>query len=117
MRERKPVLLHGPMIALGSRSMIPFSVVSPLPQIALAGYVVMSAVTFIAFVLDKRAARRGALRTPERTLHFLELVGGFPGAFAAMAIVRHKNRKWSYFLVTCLIAGVHGAVWLLSWRA
>ncbi len=56
-------------------------------------YAAMSLVTFAAFALDKRAAVKGLRRTPEATLHTLELFGGWPGALLAMSFVRHKNRK------------------------
>ena len=77
----------------------------------LAWYALASAVTFVAFGLDKRAARLDQRRTPERRLHILELAGGWPGAFAAMTLLRHKNRKLSYNLVTVAVALVHVGAW------
>lgn len=56
-------------------------------------YLLASLATFIAFAIDKSRARRDEWRTPERTLHTFSLIGGFPGAFAAMLVLRHKNRK------------------------
>jgi hypothetical protein len=41
----------------------------------------VSLITFVAYALDKRAARLGRPRTPESTLHVPELLGGWPGAF------------------------------------
>ncbi|MCC6971903.1 MAG: DUF1294 domain-containing protein [Phycisphaerales bacterium] len=81
----------------------------------LAILLVMGLVTFAAFWLDKRRAARAERRIPERTLHTLELLGGWGGAIAAMLLVRHKNRKVSYWLVTAMIAAAHlaGAIWLL----
>lgn len=78
--------------------------------------VVMGAATFVALWVDKRWAVRGDWRIPERTLHVLELLGGWAGAIAAMTLVRHKNRKASYWLVTALIAAAHlaTAAWLAS---
>jgi uncharacterized membrane protein YsdA (DUF1294 family) len=57
----------------------------------------------VAHGRDKRAARLGRRRTPERTLHLLELIGGWPGALLAMTVFHHKTRKASYFLVTASI--------------
>ncbi len=76
---------------------------------------VMGPLTFAAFWLDKRRAARAERRIPERTLHTLELFGGWAGAIAAMLLVRHKNRKVSYWFITALIAAAHvaGALWLL----
>lgn len=79
--------------------------------IILVAYLAMSLVTFAAFALDKRAARLGRRRTPERTLHTLELLGGWPGALVGAFVIRHKNRKAGYLAVLILIALGHTAVW------
>lgn len=54
----------------------------------------------IVFFLDKQAAVKGKERTPERTLHLLEMLGGGFAILLFMYIIRHKNRKPSYFLWT-----------------
>jgi len=74
-------------------------------------YAVASVITFFAYGLDKRAARRGRWRTPEATLHLLELLGGFPGAMLAQRIFRHKRGKVSYLIVFWLIVAMHAAGW------
>ena len=84
--------------------------------IVLGIYAIMSLITFVAFVLDKRAAVNGNRRTPEATLHMLELFGGWPGALVAMAHLRHKNRKLSYIAVFAAIVLLHAAVWWLILR-
>jgi len=56
-------------------------------------YVVASTAAFIAYGMDKLAARRQLRRTPESTLHALGLAGGWPGALIAQALFRHKTRK------------------------
>lgn len=61
-----------------------------------AWYVVLSGAAAIAWTRDKSAARRRTRRTPERTLLALALVGGFPGAWLASRVVRHKTRKQSF---------------------
>ena len=58
--------------------------------------------TFFAFARDKRAARRHRRRTPERRLHVLELIGGFPGAWLAILMLRHKSSKPSFLVVSFL---------------
>lgn len=83
--------------------------------VLIAWYVFASVATLVAFWVDKRRAAAGQWRVPERTLHVLELLGGWPGAFLAMKVVRHKNRKASYWLVTGLIAAAHAAAW--AWWA
>lgn len=86
------------------------------PQVILAVYAAMSIAAFAAFAVDKRAARLGRRRIPERTLHFLELLGGWPGALLAMRLVRHKRRKGSYVAALALIIALHAAAWAL-WLA
>ena len=78
-------------------------------------YAVMSAVTFIVYAMDKRAARRGAWRTPESTLHLLELFCGWPGALFAQACFRHKWKKLSYMVVfwLCVIVNVTAVLCIL----
>ncbi|WP_307731924.1 DUF1294 domain-containing protein [Pseudoduganella sp. SL102] len=67
------------------------------PAIALAGwYALASLATFIAYAIDKRAARLGRRRTPERTLLLLGLAGGWPGALLAQRLVRHKSSKAAF---------------------
>lgn len=79
--------------------------------IALGVYVFMSLLTFAAFALDKRAARADRWRTRERTLHIMELLGGWPGALLAMRMIRHKNRKGRYVAVLALIIALHAGAW------
>ncbi len=84
--------------------------------VALPIYAVVSAITFVAFGVDKRRAGRNERRIPERTLHALELLGGWPGALLGMQVFRHKRRKAAYFLVTWALAAGHAiafAAWLL----
>ncbi len=82
-----------------------------------AGYLVSSAATFVMYGLDKSRARRGGHRISERTLHLMELLGGWPGGWIGQAYWRHKRRKFSYLLVFYAIVAVHVAAWgLWLWR-
>lgn len=78
----------------------------------LLAYPLFSLAAFFAYWRDKRSAERGAWRTPEQTLHLLELLGGWPGAFLAQRLLRHKTRKPSYQLVFWAIVLVHQVFWL-----
>jgi len=51
---------------------------------------------FAAYVCDKHLAETGGRRISESTLLGLVLVGGSPGAWTAMRLVRHKTRKASF---------------------
>ena len=67
------------------------------PAFWLAAYLVlMNLVTFWVYGADKRRARRGRWRVPERTLFLLPLLGGSIGALAGMRVFHHKTRHW-YF--------------------
>jgi uncharacterized membrane protein YsdA (DUF1294 family) len=64
---------------------------------------VLSALTYWAYAIDKRRAREGRWRLPEVQLHLLELLGGWPGAYLAQRTLRHKISKRSYQVVFWLI--------------
>jgi uncharacterized membrane protein YsdA (DUF1294 family) len=60
---------------------------------SIAAYVVVMSVTgFLLMGADKRAARQGAWRLPEKTLLMIALVGGSPGIWLGMRMFRHKTR-------------------------
>ena len=52
--------------------------------------------TFIAYAIDKSAARQDKWRIPEAHLHLLAVIGGWPGALIAQHVLRHKTRKPSF---------------------
>lgn len=78
----------------------------------LTWYTVASIATFVVYWLDKRRAQLGERRVPEKTLHVLAAAGGFAGAWAAMRIVRHKNRKAWFVAVTAAITLAHALAWV-----
>ena len=86
-----------------------------LPLVALAVLVVLNLLTFFAYGLDKGAAEAGRRRTPENTLHMLSLVGGWPGAWCAQRMFRHKNRKAGFMTVywgTVLVHVIAVGAWI-----
>ncbi|MEK9952356.1 MAG: DUF1294 domain-containing protein [Curvibacter sp.] len=80
--------------------------------LALAAvYLLMSLCTYAVYAADKRAAQQGRQRVPERTLHLLALLGGWPGAWLAQRRLRHKTRKTGFLLVFWLtVLGHLGAI-------
>ncbi|GFO55550.1 hypothetical protein GMSM_25570 [Geomonas sp. Red276] len=62
-------------------------------------YIAASLVTFLLYAVDKTAARNGARRIPELTLHTASLFGGWPGGLLAQRLLRHKSSKQSFQLV------------------
>ena len=69
-----------------------------LMQFVLLWLALLSVIGFLAMGLDKRAARRGARRTPEKRLFLFALLGGAAGSLAGMYVFHHKTRHW-YFVV------------------
>ncbi len=56
----------------------------------------MSLVLFAVMGADKRRAKKGAWRVPEKTLFLLALLGGAIGGVLGMRVFRHKTKHW-YF--------------------
>ena len=80
---------------------------------------VISLTAFVSQWFDKRRAEQERWRMPENFLHLLELLGGWPGAFVAQRLFRHKTSKFSYQLVFWLIVGAYELVsvdFLLGWK-
>ncbi|MBE9141518.1 cold shock and DUF1294 domain-containing protein [Nodosilinea sp. LEGE 07088] len=82
---------------------------NPLPLLL---YPVMSLVTYFLYADDKSRAKRKDWRTPERTLHLCELVGGWLGGFIAQRVLRHKSQKESYQVEFWAIVIIHYLAWL-----
>lgn len=70
-----------------------------IPFLVLPLYLLTSLVTFIIYAMDKSAAKSGAWRTKESSLHLLALAGGWPGAIVAQQKLRHKSKKQSFRIV------------------
>lgn len=79
-------------------------------------YALASCVAYLAYYFDKAAALEGNWRTPESTLHFFGLVGGWPGAMLAQKMLRHKTQKKSFQIVYWVTVVLNCAAlgWLLS---
>ncbi len=61
--------------------------------------------TFFLFCVDKRRAKRGAWRIPEKMLLGFTAAGGAAGGLLAMRVAHHKTRKPAFkFGVPVLLA-------------
>ncbi|MBY6185615.1 DUF1294 domain-containing protein [Marinobacter hydrocarbonoclasticus] len=84
--------------------------------VALPIYLAMSLLTLLAFGLDKRRALTGGYRLPEKLLHTMELLGGWPGALVGARQFRHKTQKRAYLWVLFAIVLLHMLVWAaIAW--
>ena len=85
-----------------------------LPVIVAGLYVATSLITFVAYAIDKSAAKSGRWRTKESTLHLLSIIGGWPGAYCAQNKLRHKSSKREFksiYWVTVFV-NLGGFFWL-----
>jgi uncharacterized membrane protein YsdA (DUF1294 family)/cold shock CspA family protein len=64
---------------------------------------VMGALSYACYAIDKRRAREQAWRISESGLHLTELLGGWPGAFLAQRRLRHKVSKLRFQAVFWMI--------------
>lgn len=59
-------------------------------------WLVINLITFALYGIDKRRARQGAWRIPEKTLLAGTWLLGGVGAFAAMRMFRHKTKHIAF---------------------
>ncbi len=64
---------------------------------------IINAVTFLVYAADKRKAKKGKRRVPEKTLFLLAGVGGSIGALLGMQVLRHKTKHMSFVIGIPLI--------------
>ncbi|MDF7815210.1 DUF1294 domain-containing protein [Hymenobacter sp. YC55] len=83
--------------------------------ILLSCLLLVNLLCFGLFALDKRKAQRGQRRIAEKTLHLATLPGAAPGAWAAMWLLPHKNRKAAFWGVTLALTLLQGAVLYCTW--
>ena len=97
-----PLIFAGAFLAFVAASVF----AGKLPIAVVWIYLTASLVAFLAYALDKSAAKNDQWRTKERTLHLFALAGGWPGALAAQTLLRHKSSKPSFqfaFWVTVIL--------------
>ena len=72
--------------------------------------------TFIVYGADKRRARKGKWRVPEKTLFLLPLMGGSIGALLGMRVFHHKTKHWYFVwgIPAILLAQIALAVWIYT---
>jgi uncharacterized membrane protein YsdA (DUF1294 family) len=76
--------------------------------------IVINAVTYVAFWIDKSRAQQGGYRISESTLLTLSVLGGSPAAFFARQRLRHKTLKQPFTTQLFVIAALQigAVVWI-----
>lgn len=74
-------------------------------------YICVNVIAFILYSLDKKYAREGRWRIPEKTLLGIAMIGGAAGAWIGMQTFRHKTKHMSFRTLVPLFAVVH--VWII----
>ncbi len=82
---------------------------------------ILSPLAFVAFGWDKWRAKRETTRIPEKTLHLLAALGGWPGAAVGQQWFRHKTVKPVFraiLIAICVlhIVGVSALLWF-DWHS
>ena len=83
--------------------------------IASAAVLLINLISFAAYGIDKRRARKDKWRIPESTLLMLAFIGGVLGALAGMLVFHHKTRHWKFKILVplFLLLQLALAVWLV----
>ena len=78
-------------------------------------FILVNLAAFFLMGSDKKRARKGLWRIPERTLFLAAALGGSAGAVLGMYIFRHKTRHWYFIIGMPLILLIQTglAVWLM----
>ena len=74
---------------------------------------VINVITFAAFGLDKRKAKKRKFRIRESVLLGLALIGGSLGALAGMFLFHHKTRKPAFRIGIPVLVLLQGVIWIL----
>ena len=84
--------------------------------VLLVWLAVINLLTFIVYGADKRRARKGKWRVPEKTLFLLPLLGGSVGALLGMRVFYHKTKHWYFVwgIPAILLAQIALAVWIYT---
>jgi uncharacterized membrane protein YsdA (DUF1294 family) len=120
MKNQRTAVIALPMMVVYSVAMAWAVFTRLLPWWVLPAAALLNLITFFTYWQDKHAASKGAWRTSESTLHLWSLAGGWPGAWFAQQVLRHKSRKQPFRLAYWATAVLHCSVvggWLYWARA
>ena len=76
--------------------------------------IIINLTAFAVFGIDKKRAKKGQWRIPEKTLFLSAILGGSIGAILGMYIFHHKTKHW-YFQIgipAIMIIQIAAVYWL-----
>ncbi|ONG41257.1 hypothetical protein BKE30_05620 [Alkanindiges hydrocarboniclasticus] len=91
-----PQQWRGWLITLYLAFIVALGLTRQLPLWFLIIPVLLSGLSYWLYAIDKQAAQQGRRRIPEKNLHVLALLGGWPGALLAQQKLRHKSAKTEF---------------------
>lgn len=123
-KNKRPVIPRRPpkripRVALGASFLLAavvLMVMGVVPAVLPLLYLLLSCASYLMYAFDKEiAGKAGWRRTPESTLHLLDLAGGWPGGLVAQHVARHKTAKAAFqraFWITVLFnLALFGVLW------
>ncbi len=89
-----------------------FIVNNPVLSILIAYLAIISIVSIIVCIYDKKISKKNRveLRTPEKTLLILSALGGSVAMFITMLLIRHKTKHLKFMLGIPAIMVVQAAI-------
>ena len=70
-------------------------------------YLCVNIIAFILYGMDKKYAREGRWRIPEKTLLGIAVIGGAAGSWMGMQAFRHKTKHLSFRVLVPVFVLVH----------
>lgn len=97
-----------------------FTIIPPsLRLLTLLYALAINTITYLVYRHDKNIAVAGSAagwRVSEVNLHLWALAGGWPAAFVAQRVLRHKTRKWKFLGVFwVVVVGEEILLCLMIW--
>lgn len=96
------------VVFLGGLSLLVY--LERVSVVLLGVYLVTSALALLAYEIDKTAARNGRSRISENLLLVIGVLGGWPGAWVAQRLLRHKSSKPSFQVAFRITVAINCAV-------
>lgn len=113
-REERPLWIGLGLIAFWLLLWLVGIGMGRFPWVILTAVVLINLATFYMYWRDKDAAVNETQRVPENWLHGLAVAGGWPGAWFAQQILRHKTSKQPFRLIYWGTVAVNTLA-LLTW--